>query len=194
MFRKLIGIAALAVLAGCATAPKPLQGEFSPISPDQARSETGVGEQVRWGGKIVSVQPMERETCLEILSSELNRSARPVEADTAHQGRFIACKPGFLDPAAFESGREVTVVGSIDRVETRKIGEYDYRYPMLDAETVYLWPERKNYARYAHRPYYYDPFFYGPFYWPYPYRYSIWYRHHGFWPKAGSATSGPDSG
>lgn len=182
----LVAVAA-AALAGCATAPKPLQGEFSPVTPSQARAGGGIGEQVRWGGGIVSVRPLEEETCLEILARDLGRSGRPARRES-DQGRFIACKPGFLDPASFKEEREVTVVGSVEGVKDSKIGEYEYRFPLLHASVVYLWPERSEYDR---RPYYHDPFFYRPFYhpfyWPYPYRSAFWFHHHGAWPKAAGA-------
>lgn len=185
----LVALAALA-LAGCATAPKPLQGEFSPVTPAQARAGGGAGDQVRWGGGIVSVRPLETETCIEVLAREVGKSGRPARRDT-DQGRFIACKDGFLDPASFKEEREVTVVGHVDGVREARIGEFEYRYPVLQASVVYLWPERRDYDR---RPYYHDPFFYSPFYhpfyWPYPYRSSIWYHHHGVWPKADTGAEG----
>ena len=38
--------------------------------------------------------------------------------------------------------REVTFAGRIDGYETRKIGGYDYRFPRVVADVVYLWPVR----------------------------------------------------
>lgn len=174
------------MLAGCAITPDPLKGEFSPLSPSEARSGSGQGAVVRWGGEIVSVRPLESETCVELLFGPLSSSGRP-SGSTRDEGRFIACKAGFLDPATFKDGREVTVVGRVEGVETHRIGEYDYRFPVLDADVVYLWPERREYDR---RHYYHSPFFYDPFFWPYPYRYSTWYHPYRPWPKASGQGSG----
>ena len=58
----------------------------------------------------------------------------------ASNGRFVACRAGFYDPAIFEAGREVTFIGHIDGYETTKIGDYDYKLPKLAADIVYLWP------------------------------------------------------
>ena len=44
----------------------------------------------------------------------------------------------------FQPGREITFTGTIEGYENRKVGEYDYRYPRLAAEVVYLWPVRKD--------------------------------------------------
>ena len=59
-------------------------------------------------------------------------------------GRFIACRAGFYDPEVFMAGREITVSGRVEGFETRKVGNYDYRYPRVAAEVVYLWPERRD--------------------------------------------------
>ena len=58
-------------------------------------------------------------------------------------GRFIACRNGFYDPALFERNREVTFTGHIDGYEVRQVGGYDYRFPRVAADVVYLWPVRE---------------------------------------------------
>ena len=65
-------------------------------------------------------------------------------AADASGGRFIACRAGFYDPAIFQVDREVTVTGVVDGFETRRIGEYDYRFPRLAADVIYLWPVRER--------------------------------------------------
>ena len=50
-------------LAGCASIPKPLQGEVNPITPRQAQQADAVGTAVRWGGRIVSTEPGPNQTC-----------------------------------------------------------------------------------------------------------------------------------
>ena len=60
------------------------------------------------------------------------------------QGRFIACRAGFYDPAVFEAGRDVTFIGKIDGYQNTRIGEYDYRLPKLSADVIYLWPEQRQ--------------------------------------------------
>ena len=49
---------------------------------------------------------------------------------------------GFLDPAEYPMGRDVTVVGSVDGTERHKVGDYDYTFAKVDASEVYLWPKR----------------------------------------------------
>jgi len=164
----LVYSAFLLQLAACASIPDPLRGEYPGATP-AAVGPGQVGSQVRWGGILIATNPEPEQTCFEILGKTLEESARPIESEES-QGRFIACKPGFQDPEIFKSGRDVTIIGRINRFEPRNIGEYEYRYPIVDAQVVYLWPERPDYAD---RPYYYHPYFWSypyPYYWyPYPY-------------------------
>lgn len=145
---RMIRWAALALapvlLAACATQPKPLQGEFAQISPRDAASTDRLGAMVRWGGRIVQVEPQPNRTCFEMISTRLSASGRPYWATDDVGGRFIACRDGFYDPALFEKNREVTFTGRIDGYESRRIGEYDYRFPRVAADVVYLWPVRER--------------------------------------------------
>ncbi len=138
-------VAALAVaLAGCATSAQPLRGEFAAITPHLAAQQESTGSVVRWGGRIVRTEPLADRTCFEMLSTELDSQGRPYWAADNTRGRFIACRTGFYDPALFTDTREVTFTGRIDGYETRKIGEYDYRFPRVAADVVYLWPVREH--------------------------------------------------
>lgn len=133
----------LLLLTGCVSMPGALQGEFAPIQPAEAARSGVVGEPVRWGGRVVQVQPMERHTCFEIVGVRLDAFARPLPRDRS-SGRFLACRGGFYDPEVFLPGREVTISGRVDGYEMRKIGDYDYRYPRLAADVIFLWPERPS--------------------------------------------------
>jgi outer membrane lipoprotein len=136
-------LAAACLLAACAT-PAPLKGTYAPITPQQASATDATGMLVRWGGRVVSVEPQAQRTCFQMLATRLQGSGRPSDAGDGTGGRFIACRAGFYDPALFEKNREVTFTGRIEGYETRKIGEYDYRFPKLAADVVYLWPEQQR--------------------------------------------------
>lgn len=161
------GLALLILLAsGCATVPEPLGGEYPPLTPEQS-GDPDVGQTVRWGGTIVDTRPGTSETCIEILGRPLDAQARPISGD-ADRGRFLACRDGFEDPAVFESGREMTVVGTLTGFVEGNIGEFRYVYPRVDARTLFLWGERQTLR--AHEPwYYYDPWWpYARFPWSHP--------------------------
>lgn len=138
-----------AALGGCVTAPAPLQGQFSPVQPEEAVARGQPGDQVRWGGRIVNVRTEKLHSCIEIVGAPLDAAGRPRRVDHS-TGRFIACRSGFYEPQVFAPGRELTVSGRIDGFESGKIGDYDYRYPRVAADVVYLWPERRELDPYLH--------------------------------------------
>ena len=132
------------LLAACASEPKPLQGQFATITPRLAVDRDSTNTVVRWGGRVVAVEPGENRTCFEMLSTGLDVFGRPYWASDEVGGRFIACRSGFYDPALFEKNREVTFTGRVDGYENRRIGGYDYRFPRVAADVVYLWPVRER--------------------------------------------------
>jgi outer membrane lipoprotein len=161
-------------VGACSSVPEHLRGEYPPLVP-QAVSERDIGTEVRWGGVILSAHPDASKTCFEILSRELGSSSRPRNSDMT-SGRFIACTQGFQDPEVFSKGREVTVVGQLQALDVRMVGQYNYRYPVLAAQSMSMWPERPDiiihdfYDPFFH-PWYWGPGFYpygGPFIGPYP--------------------------
>ncbi|KLJ01299.1 Slp family lipoprotein [Luteimonas sp. FCS-9] len=143
---RLLPVSALALLLGaCASQPKPLQGGFAETpTPHAAVQGDYTGTAVRWGGRIVQVEPRPDATCFEMIATRLTVTGRPYWASDDTNGRFIACRAGFYDPAVFEKNREVTFTGRIAGYDSRRIGEYDYRFPRIDADVVYLWPVRET--------------------------------------------------
>jgi outer membrane lipoprotein len=141
-------------LSACTTIPEQIQGSYPEISP--ARVEPGVfGSSARWGGVILNSKNKDSGTCFEVLSRELDKYLRP-ELQDATLGRFIACTKGFNDPIIFTKGREITVTGRIQGIEIQKVGDFDYRYPVLEVEDLVLWEKRKVVMRYRG---FNDPFY-----------------------------------
>ena len=164
----MIALACLFV-AACATRPQPLTGEFPDFYPDQT-TDRSVNATVRWGGTLVEARPEADRTCLEVVASELDRNYRPVISDYA-RGRFIACRDKFLEPETFQPGRQVTIIGRLSQFSDGRVGEFVYRYPVLDAEVVYLWPQQFHGG-------YYHPYYYHPYYYPwYPYGFHPFHFH-----------------
>jgi len=159
------------LLAACASnVPEAIRkGPESAVQVAEARQspQRFIGSEVRWGGTIAGVRNERDATVLELVSRHLDSDGQPLEEDRS-EGRFLARAPGFLDPALFEVGREVTVRGRIEGVREEPIGEYRYVFPVVAADHVYLWPKRPPPAP----PYPYDPFWYYPWYpWGWPYYY-----------------------
>ena len=182
-----ITAAAIVGMAGCASIPAPLEGDYSEsFQPEQA-NERSLGARVRWGGTVVETMPEAERTCIEILARELDRSARPIDSDANH-GRFLACRDEFIDPEIFTNGREVTAVGRLESFRSGHVGEFVYEYPVLDAEAIYLWPERLETAWYGHAGYGWGY----PYYWYPYYRYPFFYGRYVHYPRTiAPRSSGP---
>lgn len=175
--------AAAMTLAACATVPEPLAGTYTPLLPSQAAQGGAGGSSVRWGGQIIKTEPKADQTCFYVLSRPLNDKARPLERGTSH-GRFVACHQGFYDPEVFTKGRDVTFTGQVHGIVSKMVGKYNYAYPRVEAQTVYLWPKQPRVVerRYRASPYGYgfgNPFWgpIGPWYDPFWYQPRVIYVH-----------------
>ncbi len=120
------------------------------------------GTLVMWGGVILSTLPREKGTVIEVLERPYDSQKRPKDVDTT-RGRFLARYNGFLDPAVFCQGRDITVAGRIAGSESSQIGEYTYTYPVVDMQEYRLWPiqVQSMYPAYPIYP------FYDPWWWYY---------------------------
>ncbi|MCG7962851.1 MAG: Slp family lipoprotein [Candidatus Thiodiazotropha taylori] len=148
----------------------PVDGDIR-VDEVQQDAEPFVGSRVRWGGEIISVENLADETHIEILSQRLSKSGKPLDSKKSY-GRFIARMDGFMEPEDFPKERLITVVGQLQEVVEKPVGEYPYSYPQVKVRSYHLWPKQIDPA-YQHR-YFYDPF-YDPFYYPY------WRRHPIYW-------------
>lgn len=131
-------------LSGCGTlVPSQLAGsDFAAVTLQQAQSQPEVlGLRVRWGGSIVQTTPEKQDTCFELVNRPLDDQARP-EQDDHSDGRFMACLPGFYDPEVYAPHRDLTVIGTLQPPRIGKIGNHDYVFPRVAADTVYLWPKQ----------------------------------------------------
>ena len=167
-FLVLFGMSVL--LMGCSTQPVlPLPPDNPPLIAVQANPDAYRNQRVTWGGTIIETEVKQQETRLVILAKPLDRDAEPRQVDQSI-GRFLAVQAGFYDPAVFARDRQITITGTLIGIEIRKIGEHDYRYPVVQVERFHLWPVKV--PVHWHDDYWYGPW-YDPWYYPWygPYRY-----------------------
>ena len=137
------------LLAACASAPKfETAGVDTALTPRQAVTlgEAAVGRRVQWGGAVVAVDNLENRTRLEVLAYPLDSRGR-AQRDGAPYGRFLLVRDGYLEPVDYAPGRLVTAVGTITGIEEGQVGAAPYRYPVLEAEQLHLWPQEQEYRR-----------------------------------------------
>lgn len=170
----IVFLAALGMLlSGCATqvSERIARAPAIDISVADARADIDahVGETVRWGGTIIAADNEAEESRLEIVARPLRRDGRPQDVDSS-PGRFIALFDGFLDPAIFMEGRDVTVFGTLEGERMGHIGEREYRYPVVRVLEYQLWRsvDVRDYPPGYRSYYYYDPWYWGPYYHPFP--------------------------
>ncbi|MFT5426576.1 MAG: outer membrane lipoprotein [Gammaproteobacteria bacterium] len=179
MAQRFIMTLASLVLSGCAS-QIPVSIESRP-NPDlefhqvKQNVEAFQNQQVRWGGKIISVENKEDSTWIEILANPLNSYGEP-GSNTDYEGRFIARIDGFLDPEHYTKDRKLTIFGTVETEFVKRIDDHPYSYPLVSAKVYYLWPEYRAVQYQYYDPYYYhhgygrgysygyyDPFFHDPF-------------------------------
>lgn len=131
-------------LSGCVTIPEVLQGEFSTISPDQSKKQHIMNEKVRWSGYIIQTVNKKDKTCFEIVETETYKDLRPKKIVPKNGGRFLACKEGFLEPTAFNK-RMVTITGSLVAYTEQDIGDFNYEYPIVKTDKIYIWRKNPHY-------------------------------------------------
>jgi outer membrane lipoprotein len=169
------------LLAGCAAHIPPEIKQSLPDAPtvEQVRADPSgyLSRRVRWGGMILETENRETATWLTILALPLSKDGKPRVADES-PGRFIAIVPLFLEPMVYSRERLVTVTATVLRSETRKVGEFPYLYPVIEAEAHHLWPVEPVLTEVDRYPWWwYDPWYFDPWYYPYyPY-----YRHPRRW-------------
>ncbi len=179
--KKISFLIIIALLSGCASKP-PLSISKIPsshltVAQVQSNPVLFIGSEVRWGGVITQVENKATQTWIEVVSRALDRDGKPRGQDSSG-GRFIASLAGFADPAVYQTGHLLTVVGTIEQQVTRPIGEYQYTFPVVAVTGSYMWmiepeflfldypPSGRHYdSRHDHR---YDPWPY--YYYPYPFR------------------------
>ncbi|PIQ95594.1 MAG: hypothetical protein COV67_14005 [Nitrospinae bacterium CG11_big_fil_rev_8_21_14_0_20_56_8] len=168
---RFIAIGLLAALCGCAhPLSEALRQKVDPqITFTQLIEEpdTYVGKRVLLGGVIVETRNLPDGTEIEVIETRTDGFGYPRDADES-EGRFLFYQKGYLESEIYAKGRGIVGVGIVKLAKSGKVGEREYRFPVVEIEQIHLWdsPDRSPYFY----PPYWDPFYYHPFYsprWPY---------------------------
>jgi len=129
------------LLAGCATVPDSVRGTSPTPQQDLVRvlnaPQLYVGQESRFGGKVVKVTNQTGSTRLEIAAMRLDDTARPVLGSPS-VGRIYADINGFVDPVDFNN-QMVTVVGTIKGTEKGEIGKASYQFVTVAVTGYQRW-------------------------------------------------------
>jgi outer membrane lipoprotein len=144
-YRRLVPLFAAAIMlfVGCT---RPFPSEITDrvdrkisFSDLQKKPEIHKGKWVMFAGIIASSMiEQDGSTYLEIVQKPADSDGRPLQTDES-SGRFIAVSKKFLDPAVYQGGRVITVVGVVVGDSVKPLGGMAYRYPLLAVEALHLW-------------------------------------------------------
>jgi len=145
--RILRAMAVLLFLNGCAPAiSKEVRDQVDPAATFESvlhDPDSYKGKTVLWGGKIIQTRNTKDTTWIELLQQPLARDDRPIRG-SASEGRFLIRHEGFLDPAVYGRGLELTLVGEVRGRETRPLDEGEYSFPVVSDRQLVLWgPEQE---------------------------------------------------
>lgn len=122
-----------------------------------------VGRTVMLGGNVVKAKRTEAGTELEILQLPTEKEGTLTEERLRSEGRFLAVRETFLDPASLPQGTPITIIGTVKGETTRPLDESNYTYPILEVKHIIDWNSVASQRRRDRSPYYgayYPP--YGP--------------------------------
>jgi len=143
-------ILAAILLSACANTPpfpeENLAAVDQTLTPDQAVEQDISDARVLWGGVIIDAENKPDQTVFTVLNYPLDKSQRP-NLQKAPLSRFKVDYPGYLETMLYAPGRRITVIGSLQGVEEGKVGDAIYRFAVVQAEKVYLWPQGDSDSR-----------------------------------------------
>ncbi|MBI1912364.1 MAG: Slp family lipoprotein [Deltaproteobacteria bacterium] len=185
--RTLIVVLMTFIIAGCSVISKETRKQVDEnITLDMVQSNPDryIGRKVLWGGIILGTDNLAQYSEVEVLETELAYDKSPEDGNS--RGRFIIRSKKFLDAKVYSENKRITVAGTIEGTQSRKIGQMEYQFPVINPIEMRLFEEPKytDYQPYMYGyPYSYGPYSpyypYGPYspygptfpYGPYPYRY-----------------------
>ncbi|MFO0701583.1 MAG: Slp family lipoprotein [Nitrospira sp.] len=141
-----------------------------------------IGRTVMVGGTVIRAKRTEAETEVEVLQLPTEKDGPLSDDRLRSEGRFLAVRSAFLDPASLPQGTPITVIGTVKGETTRPLDESDYTYPVLEVKHIIDWNSIAAQRRRDRSPYY------GAYY-P-PYGYSGFYPYGGFWGPYGGYWGG----
>ena len=130
-----------------------------------------VGRVIMAGGVVIRAKRTKDRTEIEVLQLPIEGGAPSTTERLRSEGRFLAVREEFLDPASVPPGTPITVIGVVSGSTTRPLDVTKYTYPVLDIKHLIDWSTVASQRSGGGAAAYYGPY-YSPFgYWGGPYGY-----------------------
>ena len=130
-----------------------------------AAPDNYVGRVIMVGGVVISAKRTEDRTEIEVLQLPNEAGGPSTTERLRSEGRFLAVREEFLDPATVPPGTPITVVGVVSGSTTRPLDDSEYTYPVLDIKHLTDWSAVASQHSGGSAAAYY-----GPYYSPFGYR------------------------
>ena len=141
----------------------------------QAAPANYVGRVIMAGGVVISAKRKKDQTEIEILQLPTEGGEPSTTDRLRSEGRFLAVREEFLDPATVPPGTPITVIGVVSGSTTRPLDASEYTYPVLDIKHLTDWSAVASQRSGESAAAFYGPH-YSPFgYWGRPYGYSPYF-------------------
>ena len=162
-----------------------------------------IGRTVMFGGNVIRAKRTDAGTEVEVLQLPTAKEGGVTEERLLSEGRFLAVREQFLDPASVPAGTPITVIGTVKGETTRQLDESDYTYPILEIKHIIDWKSVAAQRGRDRSPYYgayYPPYGYSGFSrygyggWGGPFGgYGGYYGGRGFYGPSGGFSPGPSA-
>jgi outer membrane lipoprotein len=165
------------IISGCALTgdhTQTIPSDPPPLTFGQVKAapESYNGQPVTFGGKVLGARRLKEGTRIEILQLPLAGSLQPTMDLSTSQGRFVALRKEFLDPATIPAGTFITVTGKMAGSITLPLDETEYSYPLMSVTSLRVWSEQDEETPRIRRPLgpgpYWGPYW-SPYWHPWPY-------------------------
>ena len=134
-----------------------------------------IGRVIMAGGIVISAKRTKDRTEIEILQLPTEGGEPSTTDRLRSEGRFLAVREEFFDPASVPPGTPITVIGVVEGSITRPLDDSEYTYPILDIKHFTDWSVVASQRSEGSAAAFYGPH-YSPFgYWGRPYGYSPYF-------------------
>jgi outer membrane lipoprotein len=137
----------------------------------KAAADSYIGRIVTVGGIVLTAKRTKDQTEIEILQLPTTGGSVSAKDRLRSEGRFLAVRIEFLDPASVPAGTPITVIGAVRGSTKRLLDESEYSYPILEIKHLIDWNTVASQDSGSGPAAFYGPY-YPPFgYWGSPYGY-----------------------
>ncbi|HEY4643865.1 MAG TPA: surface-adhesin E family protein, partial [Bacteroidota bacterium] len=98
-----------------------------------------VGRVVMVGGIVIGAKRTKDQTEIEVLELPTKGEGPSTKDRLRSEGRFLAVREEFLDPASVPPGTPISVIGVVRGSTARPLDESEYTYPVVEIKHLIDW-------------------------------------------------------